>query len=193
MVIIDPNKNPVGVHDRLQSETNPRHRRMLEEVRFHIAVEAGGDIDSAIARFGPNPYYIVYMSTADPLTALTKIEGPDDIREHFYLALFERIEPRLEWDIIRCLVDDECVITEGVQKNAVKGTTLVQNGIEADPDTLYLQDAHHLVIWPFDDQQRPLGEIVYHGGETPLEQVAKRPLKREDIGTYQGPRYEITD
>src|SRR4030088_97639 len=40
MPLIDPNKNPVGLDVRLKNETNPAYRRMLEEVRFHVAVEA---------------------------------------------------------------------------------------------------------------------------------------------------------
>jgi hypothetical protein len=183
MPIIDPNKNPVGLDERLKGESDPRLRRMLEEVRFHIAVEAAGDIDSAIARLAPSAEYVIYDITKAP----TRICGHAAIRKDFYLTLFDTIEPRLEWDIVLCMVDGNAVITEGQQKNAVKGSVLIAAGVAADPNKVYLQDARHLVVWPFDSQLRLIGETVYLGYSTPLQEVAQRPLRAEDIGTYSGP------
>jgi hypothetical protein len=183
MPLIDPNKNPVGLDTRLKGETNPAHRRMLEEVRFHVAVEAALDIDAAIARLAPNCQYLVYDTGKAPVT----ISGKQAIRRDFYDMIFDVMDGNLEWDIVLCAVDGRSVITEGQQKNAVKGSTLIKAGIEADPNTFYLQDARHLVIWPFDSELRLIGETVYLGCSTPLEEVAKRPLKPADIGTYSGP------
>lgn len=188
MPIIDPNKNPVGLTKRLEGETNPRYRRMLEEVRFHIAVEAGGDFESAVARLAPNCEYIIYDISKPP----TVVKGHAAIRESFYENLFQFIEPRLEWDVVLCMVDGNAVITEGQQKNAVRGSALVAAGFDVDPNSLYLQDAHHLVIWPFDDELRLIGETVYQGCSTPLSEVAKRPLKPEDIGVYTGSNFAGT-
>ncbi|MDX2277889.1 MAG: hypothetical protein NW206_20760 [Hyphomonadaceae bacterium] len=187
MPIIDPNKNPVGVHERLQGETNPRFRRMLEEVRFHIAVEAGGDIEPAIARLVPNCEYIIYNHAQQPVT----IRGHDAVRSQFYVPLFEAIDVRLEWDIVLCMVDDHAVITEGRQKQAVKGATLIQAGHNADPNRLYLQHSHHMVVWPFDSELRLIGETVFMGFSQPLEEVVQSPLKAEDIADYNGPRYDL--
>ena len=183
MPLIDPNKNPVGVDKRLQGETDPARRRMLEEVRFHIATEAAGNIEAAIARLAPSAEYVIY----DHSTAPVHIRGVDAIRANFYDPLVARIEPRLEWDVVLCMVDGRSVITEGQQKNAVRGSVLQQLGIkEAEPNLFYLQDAHHLVIWPFDEQLRLIGETVFMGYSTPLQEVVKRPLRPEDIGTYAG-------
>ena len=188
MPIIEPNKNPVGLNERLTGESNPTYRRMLEEVRFHIAVEAAGDIDSAIARLAPSAEYVVYDGSQPPRT----IKGKEAIRKDFYLALFDVIHPKLEWDIVLCMVDGHTVITEGQQKNAVRGSALLKMGIDADPNGLYLQDAHHLVIWPFDSEWRLIGETVYQGCSTPFSEVVKRPLKESDLGTYVGPTYPLS-
>jgi hypothetical protein len=183
MPIIDPNKNPVGLDKRLETCTDPRHRKMLEEVRYHIAVEAGGDVESAIQRLAPNCEYVLYEHGKPTVT----IRGVDAIRRDFYQGLLTVIDYRLEWDVVLCMVDGNSVITEGQQKNAVLGKFLVQMGFDVDPNGLYLQDAHHLVIWPFDEQLRLVGETVYFGSSTPYEEVAKRPLRPEDIGSYVGP------
>lgn len=183
MPIIDPNKNPVGLDVRLRGETNPRFRKMLEEVRFHIAVEAGCQIEPALQRLSPNPAYVLYEHGKPTIT----ISGIEDIRRNFYEMIFGFMDARLEWDIVLCMVDGDAVITEGQQKNAVLGSALRAMGFkDADPDGLYLQDAHHLVIWPFDNELRLIGETVYFGASTPLEEVVKRPLKPEDIGSYTG-------
>lgn len=188
MPIIDPNKNPVGCTKRLEGETDPRARRMLEEVRFHITVEAGCEIQPAIDRLAPDPEYVIFNYSAQP----TVIRGRADIRAHFYEALFATIDPRLEWDIVRCLVDGDCVVTEGKQKQAVRGTTLIQQGFDVDPDGLFLQHSRHLVIWPFDAQLRLIGETVYMGYSSPIEEVVKSPLRPEDIGSYTGATFELT-
>jgi hypothetical protein len=183
MPLIDPNKNPVGVDMRLKDETNPAFRRMLEEVRFHIAVESALNIDAALERLAPNSQYIIYEASKPAVT----ISGRQAIKRDFYDMIFDAIDANLEWDIVLCMVDGHAVITEGQQKNAVKGSTLIKAGIAADPNTFYLQDAHHMVIWPFDSELRLIGETVYMGCSTPLDEVAKRPLKPGDIGRYSGP------
>jgi hypothetical protein len=185
--IIDPNKNPVGCTKRLEGETNPRYRRMLEEVRFHITVEAAGQVGPAIARLAPSPEYVIFDHAQQPVI----IRGAADIKAQFYDALFASIDPRLEWDIVLCTVDGDCVITEGKQKQAVRGTTLIQQGFDVDPNGLYLQSSQHLVIWPFDAQLRLIGETVYMGCSSPLEEVASTPLKPADIGAYTGQMFEL--
>lgn len=183
MPLIDPNKNPSGVERRLAGEKDPSRRRMLEEVRFHIAVEAGGEIEPAIARLAPNCEYVLYDHASAPVT----ISGVAAIRRNFYQALFEVIDVRLEWDIVRCMVDGNAVITEGKQKSAVRGTTLLKNGIrDANPNGLYLQEARHLVVWPFDDELRLIGETVYFGYSAPPGEVLKRPLEPGDFEPFRG-------
>jgi hypothetical protein len=183
MPLIDPNKNPVGLDRRLEGERDPVRRRMLDEVRFHIAVEAAGEIEPAIQRLAPECEYVLYDHATAPVT----ISGAAAIRRDFYEALFRMMDVRLEWDIVRCMVDGNAVITEGKQKSAVRGSALLERGIqEADADTLYLQEARHLVIWPFDDQLRLIGETVYFGFSAPPAEMLKRPLKADDFAPFRG-------
>jgi len=181
--LIDPNKNPVGLDRRLEGETDPARRRMLEEVRYHIAIEAALNIEGAIQRLAPNPEYVLFSNQGPPVT----IAGKDAIRRDFYERLVDEIDPRLEWDIVRCLVDGRDVITEGKQKSAVRGSALIRQGFDADPKGLYLQYAQHLVIWPFDEDLRLIGETIFFGYMQSPAEVVKRPLKAEEIGAYSGP------
>ena len=182
MLLVNPSKNPLGVDRRLENEADPIRRRMLKEVRFHIAIEATCEVDPAIARLAPECAYVLYDHSTQPVT----IVGKSNIRAHFYEALFDRIDPRLEWDIVNCWCDGRAVITEGIQKSLVHGHVLRAEGFDVDPDGKYLQNARHLVIWPFDDQVRLIGETVYFGFSQPSEEVAKCKVEEDQIGTFEG-------
>ena len=183
MPLINPNINADGPINRLKNETNPRYRRMLEEVRYHNQIEASGLIDPVMDRLAPNPIYWMYEHGKDPVS----IQGRDDIKAHFYDELMRVINPLLEWNTFRCLVDDDGVITEGTLKAAVRGTWLIEQGYDVDPEGFYLRHSQHLVVWPFDDQVRSLGETIYYGYSDPLDMVVQHKLKPEDIGPYEGP------
>lgn len=182
MPLIDPNRNVIPLDEAIAKETNPVYRRNLAEVRYHIAVEATEDIDSALARLSDKPAYVLYDNVNPP----TRIEGVSDIRANFYDGILAMMDASLEWYSTRVMVDDGNVITEGDQKCAIRGSFLVSQGFDADPDRFYLSEQHHLVVWPFDESGRPIGETVFFGYQTPLAEVVKRPLASEEMGKWTG-------
>ena len=109
MPLINPNINADGVINRLKNETNPRYRRMLEEVRYHNQVEACGELEPVLQRMAPDPVYWMHEAGNPPVS----ITGIDAVRRDFYEALMTVINPLLEWDAFRVIVDDNGVITEG--------------------------------------------------------------------------------
>jgi len=180
--LINPNINADGVISRLRTETNPKFRRMLEEVRYHNQVEAVGELEPVIERMSPDCVYHLYEAGQETVS----IAGKDAVRRDFYENLMKVINPLLEWDAFRVFVDDAGVVTEGRLKAAVRGSYLIEQGYEADPDGFYLRRAQHLVIWPFDDKLRSTGEIIYYGPAEDWETVLTQKLKPEDIGPYEG-------
>jgi hypothetical protein len=180
MLVIDPSNNWRPLEERLETETNPTFRRQIEEVMFHIRVEAEGHIERAVGRLSPtHAEYRLYENGKPSIT----ISGKDDIRTQFYGALVENIHQDLEWNIVRTVVDDGIVITEGTMKAAMRGSVLAAAGLDADPDTFYLSEGRHLVMWPFDDEGRLIGEHVYYGFTSDPADVIARPLTLEQIGT----------
>jgi hypothetical protein len=127
---------------------------------------------------------VLYDNTNPPTT----INGVDTIRADFYDGLWVMMDPSLEWYSTRVMVDEGNVITEGDQKCAMRGSFLVSQGVDADPDRFYLSQQHHMVVWPFDEQGRLIGETIFFGYQMPLTEVAKRPLDPADMGKWtQGP------
>ena len=100
--------------------------------------------------------------------------------------MLDAISVNLEFFVDRLVVDDYCVVTEGVSKSAMKGSTLAAMGIAVDdPDAHYLSQGRTLVVWPFDRDGMILGEHIFPAAATPLAEAAKRKLRPEEIGTYQ--------
>lgn len=180
MPLIDPNRNVLPLDERLEAEKDPVLRRQLEEVRFHIAIEAALDIEGALARLSPSAVYELYDNANPP----SRIEGVDAIRTNFYDGIFAMMDPSLEWYTTRLMLDCGNVITEGEQKCAIRGSFLAQQGFDADPERFYLSEQHHMVVWPFDDEGRLVGETVFFGYQTPLSEVVKRPLDASEMGKW---------
>lgn len=182
MPTIDPSKNWIPLEQRLATETNPKFRSQIAEVMFHIRVEAEGDVERALERLSPHAQYVLY-DNANPTVTLT---GVDEIRTAFYHNLVAQCHENLQWSITRIVVDEGVVITEGDLKLATRGYVLAAAGLDADPDTFYLTEGRHLVIWPFDADGRLIGEQVYYGRTTPPEESVKHPLRLEEIGSVSG-------
>jgi hypothetical protein len=181
-VIIDPSNNGRPIDIKLERETDPIRRHMLEEVRFHITTEGNLDFEAALQRLSPAAEYILYGESGPKKV----LQGVDVIRREFYEALNDAIDPRHIWDMNLVLVDDHAVITEGTLIAAMRGSTLQAMGIDADPALYYLQEAHHMVVWPFDEQYRLIGETVFYGPSTPPEEIVKTIVPEENIRNYSG-------
>jgi hypothetical protein len=179
MLVIDPSRNWEPIEQRLEKETDPVFRHQLAEVGFHIRVEAELETERALHRLSPSAEYRLYDNVNPPVV----LSGVDTIRESFYNQLTALNLPDLQWSMTRVAVDHGIVFTEGDLKLAMRGSALIAAGLEADADTVYLAEGRHLVLWPFDDEGRLIGEHVYYGYSTPLEEVAKHPLSLDEIGS----------
>jgi SnoaL-like domain len=182
MLVIDPYKTWQTLAERLETEHNPLHRRQLEKIIAHMKGEAAGDINQILTTVSPKASYISYDNPGGPPRVF---RGHDEIRQ-FYNQMFDAVSVNLEFFVDRLVVDDYCVVTEGVSKSAMKGSTLAAMGIEVDdPNAHYLTQGRTLVVWPFDRDGMILGENIYPGSSTAIGEVAKRKLRPEEIGTYE--------
>lgn len=180
--IIDPSRNWHPLLDRLADEKDSQLRHQLDEVRYHIHVEAACNIQLAIDRLSPEAEYVLYDYSQPPV----HIKGVDQIREMFYDQLVANIHPSLQWSMSRVSVEPGFVVTQGSMKSGMRGSVLAAAGFDVNPEGFYLSEGEHLVIWPFDGHGRVIGETVFQGWTTPLDQVARQPLQLEDIGLWDG-------
>jgi hypothetical protein len=158
----EPSKSWTSMLEKLEQTTNPRHRRMLSQVIAHARGEVDGDLDGVMATLSPNPVYRYVRPTGlddDP-------RGTDEVRDFYLTDIFGGGRHILEGDKDRVVVDDDTVITEGTIKVLQWGRDLVDRGAQVDPDATYLMSMRYLIVWPFDDEQRIIGEESWHQAHT---------------------------
>src|SRR5262249_57116162 len=91
-------------------------RRNLETVLAHMKAEALPDLDALLATVAQNASYRAW-GTDDPLYSP---QGKDAVRA-FYEAFTASGAHRLELDVDRLVVDEDCIVTEGVMRIAHPG------------------------------------------------------------------------
>ena len=99
---IDPTKTWRKVEERLERETDPRRRALLENVLTHMQAESAGDLDGLMSTLAPNPQYHQWgASPAD--------NGPKGRAavEQFYKDFVASGATNLEYDVEHLVVDFE--------------------------------------------------------------------------------------
>lgn len=174
---IDPTTTWRKVEARLAIERDPRRRRNLEVVLAHMRAEAAPDLDALMATVADAARYRAW-GTDDPLYSP---EGKDAVR-NFYTAFVSSGAHRLELDVDRLVVDDDCVVTEGTMRIAYPGAIVQMLGHDVDDaQAYYLYEARMAVFWPIDADGLVAGEETYTGGDG-FAGIAARKLTRAELG-----------
>ncbi len=179
---MDPNKTWRLVEERLEAETSPRRRHVLELVLAHMKCEAQADIEGVLATLSDRPHYVIWSNPDDPVASPGG--DRDAIRGFYDRSIVQTGAHRLEFDCDRVIVDDDAVFTEGMMRMAYPGRTLQAMGIEvSDADSYYVAQSRMGIVWPVDlddPEARLRGEEVYSAGDA-FEGVADRPISLEEI------------
>jgi len=175
-VKLDPRKTWRKLEERLAHERNPRLRRNLETVLAHMKAEAAGDLEALMHTVSERAHYHAYGTTEEFLSP----KGKSAVRE-FYIAFVGSGAFRLEFDLDRLVVDEDCVLTEGTMRIAYPGATLQAMGHEVDdPQAFYLYETRMAVVWPLDEDGLVLGEDSYTGGDG-FAGIASRKIRLDEI------------
>ncbi len=154
---LDPTRTWAKVEERLGRETDPRRRLLLENVLAHMRAEAACDVPGLMATLAPDPQYHQWGATPVDL-------GPKGRAavQQFYEDFAASGATNLEYDVERLVVDDDCIVTEGMMRIAYPGRTMQAMGREVDdPDAYYLYEARMAVFWPYDADGLLLAEDAY--------------------------------
>ena len=146
---------------RLATVTDPRRRAVMETLRDHLKAEATEDFDLLLSTLGPNPEYHFWVEGSG------FGEGPkgiDAVRAH-YEGLYEERRHLVDWDIDRFVIDDDTIVTEGWFDQLFPGRVLISRGVDIDdPDAVYLLRVRLVILWPFDENAKLVGEDSYLNG-----------------------------
>ncbi len=156
-----------------------RQRRMLEVYIEHTTAEVGGDIDRLMATMCSDPRFHIWVGGSD-----IGPKGWDGIRD-MYLHMFATQSNFFEIDIQRLVIDDLCMVKEYVQTTLLPGTNFVNGpraemlraqGEIADPSAHYLTQGRVLILIPFDEQCRMMGEDGFTGGGSTVRKLSDEEL-----------------
>ncbi len=181
---IDPTRSWTAVEERLAVTTNHRHRLLLQVLIDHLQAEATEDFDRLLSTLSDDPQYHFWIADSG-FDAGPK--GLAAVTSH-YTQLYEEGRNTVHYDIERLVVDDYCIVTEGVFHQVYPGRVLQDRGLEVDdPAGAYAVTMRLVLFWPYNDEGKLVGEDSYSDGLmfTP-ERVTK--LNPEDLpGTYNEP------
>jgi hypothetical protein len=149
------------VEERLARTDDPRQRAMLECLRDHLLAEARGDFELLLSTLSANPQYHFWVDGSG------FGEGPKGlaaVRAH-YEQLYDEGRSVVDYDIDRIVVDDETIVTEGWFDQIFPGAILRKRGVDVDDsEAAYVHRMRLLLLWPFDENAKLVGEDSYANG-----------------------------
>ena len=153
----DIRKTNIAVERLLEATENPRHRYMLEAYNRHRYLEMAGRYKEI---FAPE------MTVEHPVYRF------DFFGQKLVLAGREQVEAVYrEWtETDQCVfyaeaeelaVGDTMIVSRSVLFQQMLGAALVEAGVEADANAMYLSQARIVMVWPYDTRCRLIGEDVW--------------------------------
>lgn len=143
----------------LETTENPLHRRILENYRRHAILEICGEWEGI---FDPDmmvehPVYHFNITGMEGVVA----EGAAAVKE-IYQHLAETQTCVMLVENEQLWVDDWGFASDSTFLTYMRGREAVEKGFEVeDLDGYYREHQHFVMIWPYDESGRLIGEHVY--------------------------------
>lgn len=183
MAVIDPNRTWQPLEKRLADTTNERHRVVLTSVIEHMKAEAVPDLDRLMATLAPTPDYHFWASGTDDFGPKTT----GGVRTYYADFVASKTNV-LEFEVTRLVVDDHCLVTEGLLKQIYPGAAAAAIGIPVDDESAdYLVVFRQLLLWPIDENGLVLGEDSYCPGVVSVTKLSREELPQAYIDLVHAP------
>ncbi len=155
---LDITKQNVAVEKVLATTTNSRHRYLLQSYLRHRYLESAGRwqeiLDPALTV--DRPHYRFNLAGREPFT----LDGKEQVGMLYghWTATNQCIFYVEDEDVA---VGDHMVVGRGIGYQQTLGSELAAAGLDVDPKAMYLKKSQIMMLWPYDDQCRLLGEDVW--------------------------------
>ena len=171
--VFDPERSWEALERRMETESDPRRRALLAQVRDHMRTEIMGQLEPLMATLTDEPRY--------HFRGLGFDMGPKgrEAVHAFYRDMIAGGGHRFMFDIQRIVVDDDAVVTEGLMRTCTRGAYLIASGVTevdgsaVEADAEYLAESLILTVWPADAEGRLIGEDIWFGSP-PNSNLRKR-------------------
>ena len=169
---LDITKQNVAVERVLEQTTNPRHRYLLQAYLRHRYLESAGRWEE-ILEDELTVEHPVYRFTLFGQPSF-KLEGRDQVGM-LYKHWTDTDQCVFYVEDETVAVGDHIVMGRGISYQQTLGSELVAAGVEADADAMYLTKSQIMMIWPYDDRCRLLGEDVWEFDNEKKEYIKLDP------------------
>ena len=155
---LDITKQNVAVEKVLENTDNPRHRYLLQSYLRHRYLESAGRWEEIL---DPSltvdvPHYRFSLNGQPPFS-LTGKEQVGMLYGHWTNT--DQCVFYVEDEDVA--VGDHMVIGRGIGYQQTLGSELAAAGLDVDPEAMYLKKSQIMMLWPYDDRCRLLGEDVW--------------------------------
>lgn len=176
----------ISAADRLLEVTeNPRHRRILENYRRHAILEVCAEWEGIFESdmTVEEPVYYFSISGFEGVVA----NGAQAVKD-IYRNLAETQTCVMLVENEHLWVDDWGFASDSDFVTYQRGHNLIDKGFQVeDPDGYYREIQHFVMIWPYDEQARLIGERVYE--DKPLHRIER--ITREEFITLDDARERL--
>lgn len=155
---LDITKQNIAVEKVLERTENPRHRYMLQSYLRHRYLESAGRWEEILdpALTVEHPFYRFDLIGLGRFT----LDGPDAVGALYsHWTATNQCVFYVEDEMVA--VGDHMIIGRGTSYQQTLGSELGATGLDADPDAMYLTRSQIMMLWPYDDRCRLIGEDVW--------------------------------
>jgi hypothetical protein len=155
---LDIRDQNVAVERTLAATENPRHRYLLQSYLRHRYLESAGRY---LEIFAPemtveHPFYR-FSLIGQPRFALNGRPEVEAVYQHWTQT--DQCVFYVEDESVA--VGDHLLVGRGIGYQQRQGAELAASGVDADPSAMYLERFQMVMVWPYDDQCRLIGEDLW--------------------------------
>ena len=150
-------KTNIAVERLLEATENPRHRYMLEAYNRHRYLEMAGRYKEI---FEPEMTVEHPVYRFDFFDQKLTLDGREQV-EAVYREWTETDQCVFYAESEELAVGDTMIVSRSVLSQQTLGAALVEAGVEADANAMYLSRARIAMVWPYDERCRMIGEDVW--------------------------------
>jgi hypothetical protein len=155
---LDITKQNVAVEEVLEHTDNPRHRYLLQSYLRHRYLESAGRWEEILepSLTVEEPHYRFALAGREPFT----LTGKDQVGALYgHWTATDQCIFYVEDEQVA--VGDHMVVGRGIGYQQTLGSELAATGLDVDPDAMYLKKSQIMMLWPYDDRCRLIGEDVW--------------------------------
>ena len=184
---LDITKQNVAVEKVLDRTDDPRHRYMLQAYLRHRYLESAGRWEEILepGLTVEHPFYRFDLVG----TGRFVLDGRDQVAALYgHWTATNQCVFYVEDEMVA--VGDHMLVGRGLSYQQTLGSVLAAAGVEADPTAMYLTRSQIMMLWPYDDQCRLIGEDVWEFDDAKKGYIKLDPpevLTAEQAGALLAP------